>query len=139
MKNLFSWIAVVLVCVQFGCAGAKKQIESQPMETQAIATPNAVEVAPVQERTVPTIEQYTVINHDCLWKIAGKVYQDAFQWPALFKANRDQIQDPDLIYPKQVLVVDRGQDKTKCRDLALKTPRYHRHSKPRKALPLNYF
>src|SRR5579871_3095037 len=48
--------------------------------------------------------RYLVEKHDCLWTIAAqpRVYDDSFQWPILFKANRDQIQDPDLIYPRQV-------------------------------------
>ena len=135
-----TYIAMVFLAlwIQWGCAGAKKSIESEPAPVQAMATPNP-ELTP-QEGTIPTTEHYTVIPKDSLWKIAGKVFAgDCFQWPALFKANRDSIQDPDLIYPKQVLVVDRGQDKAKCRDLALRTPRYKAHSHPRAKLPLDYF
>ena len=28
-----------------------------------------------------------------------------FAWPIIYKANRDQIKDPDLIYPKQVFKI----------------------------------
>lgn len=40
-------------------------------------------------------------NTDCLWRIAETVYKDASYWPAIYLANRDQIKDPDLIFPGQ--------------------------------------
>lgn len=88
--------------------------------------------------------RYLVERHDCLWTIAGqpKIYGDSFQWPSLFKANRDQIQDPDLIYPRQVLKVEKGgsaEEIAHARQMALLTPKYVPHTKPRQALPLDYF
>jgi nucleoid-associated protein YgaU len=46
---------------------------------------------------------YTVVKGDCLWKIAKKdeFYGNGFAWPVIYNANRDQIKNPDLIYPKQ--------------------------------------
>ncbi len=46
---------------------------------------------------------YTVVKGDCLWNIAKKpsIYSNAFAWPNIYKANRDQIKNPNLIYPKQ--------------------------------------
>src|SRR5665811_1872416 len=99
MKKLISLLVIGLLSSPWGCAGAKKVIESQSIE--GVATPNSTEVTPVQEETIPTVEHYTVISNDTLWGIADKVLKDALQWPLLFKANRDQIQDPDLIYPRQ--------------------------------------
>lgn len=46
---------------------------------------------------------YTVAAGDSLSKIAKKVYGDAKQWKRIFEANRDQISNPDLIHPGQVL------------------------------------
>ena len=45
-----------------------------------------------------------------LWGISAhdKVYGDAYQWPLLFKRNRYQIEDADLIYPGQVLHIERN-------------------------------
>ena len=51
----------------------------------------------------PTVISYTVVKGDCLWNIAKKKehYGNGFAWPVIYKANRDKIKNPDLIYPKQ--------------------------------------
>ncbi len=55
-------------------------------------------------------DTYTVVEGDCLYKISGydKIYADPLKWPRLYRANRDQIRDPNLIYPDWVLIVPRG-------------------------------
>ncbi|HOT19511.1 MAG TPA: LysM peptidoglycan-binding domain-containing protein, partial [Spirochaetota bacterium] len=42
---------------------------------------------------------------DCLWRIAMKVYNNARLWPLIYIANKDQIKDPDLIFPGQRFVI----------------------------------
>ncbi len=55
-------------------------------------------------------EVYVVQPGDNLWDIAasGKIYDDPYLWPLLYRANQDQIVDADLIYPGQRLRVDRN-------------------------------
>lgn len=47
--------------------------------------------------------QYTVQGGDTLSAIAQQSYGDGGQWRRIFEANRDQIVDPNLIFPGQVL------------------------------------
>ena len=47
--------------------------------------------------------QHTVVAGDTLSAIAQHWYGAASQWPRVFEANRDQILDPNLIFPGQVL------------------------------------
>ncbi|GIX46808.1 MAG: hypothetical protein KatS3mg131_1019 [Candidatus Tectimicrobiota bacterium] len=58
-------------------------------------------------RAKPT--RYTVVRGDTLWGISASepIYANPFMWPLIYKANRDQIRDPDLIYPKQVFAIPR--------------------------------
>lgn len=44
-------------------------------------------------------------NKDCLWNISKKetIYDDPWKWPKIYVANRDQIKNPDLIHPREVL------------------------------------
>jgi nucleoid-associated protein YgaU len=46
---------------------------------------------------------YTVVKGDSLSKIAKREYGNPNAWRRIFDANRDQINDPDLIHPGQVL------------------------------------
>ena len=50
---------------------------------------------------------YSVVKGDCLWFIAKKKdhYGNGFAWPKIYSANKDQIKNPNLIYPKQVLKI----------------------------------
>lgn len=54
----------------------------------------------------PTPEKtYTVASGDNLSKIAKKFYGDSKLWRKIFEANKDTIENPDLIYPGQVLKI----------------------------------
>ncbi|MBI2761934.1 MAG: LysM peptidoglycan-binding domain-containing protein [Chloroflexi bacterium] len=46
---------------------------------------------------------YQVRQGDSLWAIAQRLYGDGALWPYLFAANADQIRNPHLIFPGQVL------------------------------------
>jgi len=50
---------------------------------------------------------YKVVKGDHLWGIARKKehYGNGFAWPVIYKANRDNIKNPDLIYPNQVFSI----------------------------------
>ncbi len=48
-------------------------------------------------------QTYEVQPGDSLSKIAKRFYGDANDWPRIHEANRDQIKNPDLIYPGQKL------------------------------------
>lgn len=53
---------------------------------------------------------YTVRRGDYLWKIAKMpdIYGDAYAWMRIYTANRDQIKNPDLIYPSQTFSIPRN-------------------------------
>lgn len=46
---------------------------------------------------------YTIKVGDNLWKIARKQYNDGKMWSKIYKANKNKIKDPDLIYVGDVL------------------------------------
>ena len=136
-----AWITslVLLTSLLYGCGGNKRlegtQVPGQNMSNEGFSSPNTRQEA---------AGHYWVRRHDCLWTIAGKssVYGDSFDWPLLFKTNRDQIKDPDLIYPHQDLKVGRdfsGEEMNHAKHLAMTTPKYVPHSKPRETLPVDYF
>ena len=58
----------------------------------------------------PVTIDYKVRRGDNLWNISKKsnIYDDPYMWPRIYRANRDEINDPDLIYPKQNLAIPFG-------------------------------
>lgn len=44
-----------------------------------------------------THDSYSVAKGDTLWSIAVRAYQDGYQWPKIYQANRGTIDNPDLI------------------------------------------
>ncbi len=52
-------------------------------------------------------EQYEVQSGDTLSSIADQAYGDADRWRVVFQANRNQIEDPDVIFPGQILRIPR--------------------------------
>jgi nucleoid-associated protein YgaU len=58
--------------------------------------------APLAE---PEVRTYTVAAGDSLSKISKHFYGEANHWRRIYEANRDVLDNPDLIYPGQVLKI----------------------------------
>jgi LysM repeat protein len=132
MNNPFSAVRILLavfaiVFVVSGCTTAKPTEAEAGVATAATPAPStdtsadsdtsaestddsASDSSASSGSTGPApISRYIVQSGDHLWGISGQaqVYGDSYQWPLLYKRNRDDIYDPDLIYPGQVLQIDR--------------------------------
>ena len=80
----------------------KPKADFSDVRSGSSSTAPEVRAPGAAEREVRT---YTVKSGDSLSKIAKREYGDAAKWHAIYDANRDQIKDPDLIYPGQVLTL----------------------------------
>nr|WP_306266304.1 LysM peptidoglycan-binding domain-containing protein [Pararhizobium sp. IMCC3301] len=56
------------------------------------------------------VERVVVDKGDNLWAIARRLYGRGVRYTILYSANEDQIRDPDLIFPGQVLAVPDGEN-----------------------------
>lgn len=73
--------------------------------TETTATAPAATPAP---EPVTAVTLVTVQPGFTLWAIARRNYGDGLLYVRVYEANKDQIKDPDLIYPGQVFTVPGG-------------------------------
>jgi hypothetical protein len=126
-------LAIGLVSIQVCSAMDQKTAGTQPPAQTEVSIPVAVPPkaaapAPAPTVSVPAVsapvvssqvkagkppvlvDHYTVMPDDTLTYIAAQreVYGDARLWPLLYRANLNQIGPNGLIFPNQVLIVDRN-------------------------------
>jgi nucleoid-associated protein YgaU len=82
-------------------------------EARSASEPLASEVAELERKLKELTDlprSYEVVAGDWLMKISeqSRIYGDGRQWGRIYRANRDKIRDPNLIYPGQILLIPRG-------------------------------
>jgi nucleoid-associated protein YgaU len=77
----------------------------------AILRPTGESAAPGRAEVAGSVaEPKTVIikRGDNLWRISRELYGDGIRYSTIYRANTDQIRNPDLIYPGQVFILPSG-------------------------------
>jgi hypothetical protein len=80
-----------------------------PTTPEQIATAQKVAQAgvPLSDLAPDAPDSYVVKRGDTLWAISNIFLRSPWRWPELWGMNLDEIKNPHLIYPGQILVLDK--------------------------------
>ncbi len=111
MKNyIFPIIALSFfaLIVFPSCKDKKTTEKKNPIEVQKEA-PKAIVAQPVKEEPIqvapPTVKKITVKEGEWLYNISRREYGTALGWIKIYNANKALIDNPDLIFPNQELII----------------------------------
>jgi len=80
-------------------------------------------------------ESYVVVPGDTLWSIAQRYTDSPWRWTELWSQNKDEIKNPNRIYPGNVIVLDRSQGRLTLSDTVKLSPRVRAESMAQTAIP----
>ena len=88
-----------------------------PITSQQRSTAQQVAQAgvPLSELAPNAPDSHTVQSGDTLWDISKLFLKSPWRWPELWGMNLEQIRNPHLIYPGQVLVLEKTGDRARLR------------------------
>lgn len=88
-----------------------------PITEQQRSTAQQVKEAgvPLSELAPNAPDSYTIVRGDTLWAISGKFLKRPWRWPELWGMNLEEIRNPHLIYPGQVLYLDKSNGRARLR------------------------
>jgi nucleoid-associated protein YgaU len=89
LRKSITTLAFVVACLALGRALAQDSKAASPA-----ISPNAP-------------DRYVVVPGDTLWGIAERFTNSPWRWPELWGLNREEIKNPHLIYPGDVILLDR--------------------------------
>ncbi|NMM19521.1 MAG: LysM peptidoglycan-binding domain-containing protein [Rhodoferax sp.] len=76
-------------------------------DQKATATQVAQAGVPLSELSANAPDNYTIKRGDTLWAISGLFLKSAWRWPELWGMNLNEIKNPHLIYPGQMLYLEK--------------------------------
>ncbi|MBK6636388.1 MAG: LysM peptidoglycan-binding domain-containing protein [Rhodocyclaceae bacterium] len=102
--------ATAITTLAAALAASFTVVVASPVLAQTVAEPKPVKLVSASSlKLAPGApDRYMVVSGDTLWSLASKFLKDPYRWNELFKQNKDTIKNPNLIYPGQVLVLDRN-------------------------------
>ena len=99
----FAALALAVLAVTPSVTQAFPITPAQRSTAQQVASKGV----PLSELAENAPDTYTVKRGDTLWHISGLFLKSPWRWPELWGMNLEQIHNPHLIYPGQLLVLEK--------------------------------
>ncbi len=109
--------STLVMAVSLGLASWSAAAAQWPVTPGQRATAQQVAEAgvPLSELAPNAPDSYTVKRGDTLWDISKVFLKSPWRWPELWGMNLDEIRNPHLIFPGQVLYLDKSNGRARLR------------------------
>ncbi|CAN5340165.1 LysM peptidoglycan-binding domain-containing protein [soil metagenome] len=113
-------VASLLVALAISSVAGPSAVAAEPnfpisSDQRAIARQVAQAGVPIGELSPTAPDSHVVKPGDTLWGISGMFLQRPWRWPELWGMNIDQVRNPHLIYPGQVLYLEKADGRARMR------------------------
>ncbi|MDQ6627973.1 MAG: LysM peptidoglycan-binding domain-containing protein [Pseudomonadota bacterium] len=110
-------LALALSLGAFLVAGSAVAAPNYPISAEQRATAKrAADVGvPLSDILPGAPDVYTIKRRDTLWDISKMYLRSPWRWPELWGLNLEEVRNPHLIYPGQVLFLDKSNGRARLR------------------------
>lgn len=108
------WLAVAAITAFLSLPAQAANYPITPGQ-RGTAQKVAEDGVPLSELAPNAPDSYTVKRGNTLWGISGIFLRRPWRWPELWGMNLEQIRNPHLIYPGQVLYLDKSGGRARLR------------------------
>ena len=109
IKNILLAAVIVFLITSCGDKKEEKKVVSEPIKEEVVKVEPVVEqpVEVVVEEVIeePQIRTVIVKEGEWLYDIAREEYGNMSGWQKIYDANKDKIDNPDMIFPNQELII----------------------------------
>ena len=105
-------LVVAAACLALG---ASAQAHTTTNQQRAVANKVARDGVPLSALAANAPDSYTVKKGDTLWAISGIFLKSPWRWPELWGMNKAEVQNPHLIFPGQVLHLEKINGRARLR------------------------
>ncbi|MEO8278777.1 MAG: LysM peptidoglycan-binding domain-containing protein [Ideonella sp.] len=115
-RRLFAsgWLAAATITAVMSLPAQAANYPVTPGQ-RGTAQKAAEDGVPLSELAPNAPDSYTVKRGNTLWGISGIFLRRPWRWPELWGMNLEQIRNPHLIYPGQVLYLDKSGGRARLR------------------------
>jgi hypothetical protein len=107
--------SLIASALALACGSAVAQNYPITPQQRSTAQQTAQAGVPIEDLSPNAPDSHTVKRGDTLWDISKLFLKSPWRWPQLWGMNLEQIKNPHLIYPGQLLVLDKSGGRARLR------------------------